>query len=214
MKRQMLKYAGLMLAAAMTLAAVDSASASSKKSSKNNRYDSRDRDCDRDRYDRDCDRRDRDRDCDDDDSGSPGTVAPAIDISPVGSVVTTSPTITITAPFTAPANSGAVVTLLKDGVPVGTFVVPTDATTGSAVFTGTLVNPTTVFQAQLTFTTTSGGDDDDDDCDRSGGKYQKKKKGKGSKDCHDDDDEDGGTTVTTTLLSGTLTVIRQGGTDE
>jgi hypothetical protein len=218
MKSQMLKYASLLLAAAMMLAAVDSASASNKKSSKHSRYDSRDRD----RHGRDYNHHDRNRDCDDDDddgSGSPSGVTPAIGISPVGSVViTTENSITVQVPFTAPANSSAVIVLLKDGVPVGTFSVPANTTTGTSAFTVDLTGiNTAVFQAQLNFVTTTGGDDDDDDdkCDhRRSSHHGKKSKGHG--DCHgdnddDDDDDGGGTTTVTTLLSDILTVTRQDG---
>ena len=157
MKSQILKYASVMLAAAMLLAAADTASASNKKNSKNNhnnRYDSRDRDCDRDRDrdDRDCDRRDRDRDCDDDDdNGGPVSGSATVGINPVGSVVvTTESEILIQVPYTAPAGSGAVITLLQDGAPVGTFTVPSNSTSGTAVFNINIVGVTaTVFQARL-----------------------------------------------------------------
>ncbi|MGV3755058.1 MAG: hypothetical protein ACO1QS_06725 [Verrucomicrobiota bacterium] len=217
MKNQMLKYASLLLVAAMMLAAVDSASASNKRSSKNKRYDSRDRDCDRDRNDRDCDRQDRDRDCDDDDgSGSPSGVTPAIGISPVGSVIiTTETSITVQVPFTAPANSSAVIVLLQDGVPVGSFSVPSATTTGTSAFTVNLAGiNNAVLQAQLNFITTTGGDDDDDDdrCDNRRSGHSSKKKSKGHKGCHgDDDDDDGGTSTVTTLLSDTLTITREDG---
>jgi hypothetical protein len=212
MKQQLLKYASLMLATAMVFAVADSANASNKKKSghdgRNDCRDSRekDRDCDRDR--------EHDRDCEDDDSGSGGVVAAGIAISPSGTIVTTDFVIAITAPFTAPANSDAVVLLLQDGATVGSFVVPAGTTTGTAAFTAALnIASTTVFQTQLSFTsTTGGGDDDDDDCDgRRGGRDEGKRKGKNRAGCHEDDDNGGSGTTTTTLLSDTLVVIQDGG---
>ena len=117
MKNYLLKYAGLMLVATLMLAAfdADAGGRNSGRNDRNDRHDSRGRGHDRDRdddrgrgHDRDCDRdRDRDRDCDDDDDNTPTPVDATIGIAPVGSLTTAQTAISITAPYTAPANSSA-----------------------------------------------------------------------------------------------------------
>lgn len=92
--------------------------------------------------------------------------------------------------YKAPANSGAKIVLLENGVAVGTYVVPANKASGFAYFiVAGVVGPfegLIKLQAQLCFSccTGSGGDDDDDD--RSG-----------SGDGDDGDDDEGGCVVVT-----------------
>lgn len=206
MKSQTLKYAGLVLAIAMALTVTDSASASNKKSGKNSRNDCRSgRGYDYGRgghHDRDCGD-------DEDDTGGSEEVSGSIGIVPVGTVVITDTVLSIMAPYTAPADSDAVVTLLQNGVAVGTFTVPAGTSAGSATFTA-VVAPfsTTVFQAELSYVSSSGSGDDD--CYGGGHHGGKRSKGCRPHSCGGGDDDDGGST-TVTLLSDTLTVIQDGG---
>jgi len=163
-------------------------------------------------------------------SGSGGTtntpppvVTGSISITPVGTIVGIGTTISIVAPYTAPKNSTAQVTLFEDEVPIAVYVIPATSSAGNAVFSIAVPSylDVSVFQAQLTYTTTptstSGGSSSndchgrrhkyDDDCGRSVRHY------KCGRSCDDDDDDDdtGGTPVTTVLSSEFLIVVRAGG---
>jgi len=195
----------MLLSAAGTATAGGKSQSSSKNSkdcgdSRGGRDDRDDRDC---RNDRDDDR-DDDRNCPK--PPTPVPVSGSVSLTPSGSITTSGASVQVAVPYTAPANSGAVLKLLKDGVVVATVSVPSNVTSGSVAFTVDIstVTGATVLQAQLTFNTTTTSGSSGGDCDGRSGR---------GRDCDDRDDRHcgsgGSTTTTTTLLSPTLTVNRQ-----
>jgi hypothetical protein len=212
MKNNVIKYASALLVASSLFAAVDTATAGGKSSSKSSSKSSKD--CGDSRGGRG-DRDDRDdRDCPKPPAPTPVPVTGSVALTPTGTIVSADSSIVVSVAYTAPANSGAVLRLLQDNVVVATVSIPGSTTAGSIAFTADLstVNGATTLQAQLSFTSSStgGGDDDDDDCDRN------RSRSRSRYGCDRDDDDhcsgggSGGST-TTTLLSDTLTVLRESG---
>ena len=206
MKNPFLRFTGALLVASTLFVALDTAVAGGKSSSKN------DRDCRDSRNGRD--ERD-DRDCPKTPTPTPVPVSGSVTLSPTGTIIVTENVVQVSAGYTAPANSGAVLKLLRDNVVIATVSIPASVTSGSSSFTIDVsalpAGLSTTVQAQLSYTTasTSGGGKDDD-CDRN------KSRSRGGRCDRDDDDDDdrcsGGSSsgsTTTTLLSGTL-VIQKG----
>lgn len=153
-----------------------------------------------------------------------GTTTPpvvgTVSISPAGTIEGIGTTITITVPYTAPANSGAQITLFEDEIAIATYTVPTYSTSGNATFSIAVPSylDVTVFQAQLTYTTTTVVKPDGDcrkdrdrnrDCDRGRTSHHYR----GDRDCDDEDDNDcnTGTPVTNVLTTDYLIVVKPGG---
>lgn len=145
----------------------------------------------------------------------PPVVAGSIAITPTGQIAGIGTTISIVAPYTAPANSSAQITLYEDEVPIAVYVIPATSTSGNATFSVDVPGylDVSVFQVQLTYTvvTPSGSSSSDcherydSDCGRSKHHYRH------GRECDDDDDDDDGTPVTTVLDSEYLIVVRPGG---
>ncbi len=186
MKNKYKLMAGAIIACAMFFVTVSNAT-SSNKDSKNREHHS-------------------DSD-DDDEGGGAGRCQGAVTItSPKSSGAIKPAGVLVKVSYKAPANSGAKIVLLENGVAVGTYLVPANKASGFASFTvAGVVGPfegLIGLQAQLCFSccTGSGGDGDDDDDDRSG-----------CGDGDDDDDDGGCVVVTTKCVLSNVVLLRPSG---